>query len=99
MVGRRLFAAVAVILALALLLGTASAQDYIVRDDSGRRVGTVERGIGDRLVQRDASGRRTGTIEPGIRAKRRAVVIDVETTGLSTENDHVKDAKTRLHQT
>ncbi len=66
MVGRRLFAVVAVILALALLVGTASAQDYIVRDSSGRRVGTVEQGIGERLIQRDASGRRTGTIEPGI---------------------------------
>ena len=62
MVGRRLFAAVAVTLALALLADAASAQDYIVRDGDGRRVGTVEQGIGERLIQRDASGRRTGTI-------------------------------------
>ena len=66
MVGRRLFAAVAVTLALALLADAALAQDYIVRDSRGRRVGTVEQGIGERLAQRDASGRRTGTIEPGI---------------------------------
>ncbi len=62
MAGRRLFAAIPVTLALALLTDAASAQDYIVRDGSGRRVGTVEQGIGERLIQRDASGRRTGTI-------------------------------------
>ena len=64
--GRSLFAAAAILLALALLADAASAQDYIIRDGSGRRVGTVEQGIGVRLIHRDASGRRTGTIEPGI---------------------------------
>ncbi len=64
--GSELFAAVAVTPALALLAGAVSAQDYMVRDSRGRRVGTVEQGIGERLIQRDASGRRTGTIEPGI---------------------------------
>ncbi len=70
MAGRILFAAITVTLALALLADAASAQDYIVRDGSGRRVGTVEKGIGERLIQRDASGRRTGTIEPGIGIRR-----------------------------
>ena len=51
---------------LLLLANTAAAQDYVIRDREGRRVGTIEQGIGDRLIQRDTTGRRTGTIEPGI---------------------------------
>ena len=45
--------------------GLATADDWIVRDESGARVETIEEGYGDLLVRRDAAGRRIGTIEPG----------------------------------
>lgn len=40
----------------------------LIRSDplTGQRLGTIEQGIGDRLILKDASGRRTGTITPGM---------------------------------
>ncbi len=53
-------------LALALA-GPALAKDrQVIRDESGHRVGTVEKGVGDRQIIRDESGRRVGTVEPGV---------------------------------
>lgn len=52
---------------LLLLAAPALAKDrQVIRDESGRRVGTVEQGVGDRRVIRDESGRRIGTVEPGV---------------------------------
>lgn len=52
---------------LALLVALPSrADDFIVRDQRGRTIGTVEQGIGGAMVRRDASGRRIGTVEDGI---------------------------------
>jgi hypothetical protein len=58
-------ALLALVLAAAPAHG-AAAGDWTVLDRSGRRVETIEEGIGDRLIRRDATGRRLGTIEEGI---------------------------------
>jgi len=53
------------ILATILLAGTATAamaQDFVLRDASGRRTGTIESSGGD-YIRRDASGRRIETYE------------------------------------
>ena len=38
---------------------------YVLRDERGRRTGTIEQAPGGILIQRDTSGRRVGTIEQG----------------------------------
>lgn len=53
------------ILAMILLAGTATAAmagDFVLRDASGRRTGTIEQSGGD-YIRRDASGRRIETYE------------------------------------
>ncbi len=53
------------ILAAILLAGTAGAAmagDFVLRDASGRRTGTIEQSGGD-YIRRDASGRRIETYE------------------------------------
>lgn len=55
------------VVALFLSIGkTAIAEEWAVRDRSGRTVETIEEGYGDTLIRRDHSGRRIGTIEPGL---------------------------------
>ncbi len=54
------------ILLLFLALPALAKDRQIIRDSSGRRVGTVEQGVGKRQVIRDESGRRVGTVEPGV---------------------------------
>lgn len=38
---------------------------YVLRDERGRRTGTLEEAPGGTLIQRDTNGRRVGTIEQG----------------------------------
>lgn len=38
---------------------------YVLRDERGRRTGTLEKTPDGTLIQRDTSGRRTGTVEQG----------------------------------
>lgn len=58
----------AMIIALALVGAAAppshAKERHIIRDESGRRVGTVEQGVGGRQVIRDQGGQRLRTVEP-----------------------------------
>jgi hypothetical protein len=50
-----------------MLVGSAGAEErQVIRDEHGRRVGTIEQGVGERQVIRDEHGRRVGAIEPGV---------------------------------
>lgn len=57
-----------IVAAVLALLSTPShaADRYIVRDNSGKRIETVEESYDDRWIRRDASGKRIGTIEKDI---------------------------------
>lgn len=43
----------------------ARADDFVIRDEGGRTIGTVERNSSGHMVHRDQTGRRIGTVEDG----------------------------------
>ena len=51
-------------LGFALLAADTAADDYIVRDRDGRRIGTVDRIDRDRVILHARDGRRLGTLTP-----------------------------------
>lgn len=68
-----------VLLTVLAVSGTATAEELIIRDESGRRIGTLEPSPIDpeKLIIRDERGLRTGTIEPDAIVEDRLIIRDL----------------------
>lgn len=53
----------ATITAMLLIPSPSWTRDWVIRDQQGRRTGTIEPQSDGRYVHRDGDGRRTGTVE------------------------------------